>query len=148
MAQKIFNSYWNIPVSEIHARNICTASRDRNSGSMFIVQVFWRLFELRATFDVKRAAAINQSSLQVEKSLRSTSTDSNRDEISISDHGISRIVKGIDLHFFKEYLRFRLGQLEILIFKGITEKLSREAGIPILPKKLYIRPIILHFYNI
>jgi hypothetical protein len=115
---------------------------------MFSVRVFWRLFELKRTFDLKRAAAIDQSSLQVEKSLRSTSTDSNRDEISISDHGISRIVKRIDLHFFKDYLIFPLRQLEILTLKGFTGKYNREAGIPLLPKKLYIRPIILHFYNI
>ena len=92
--------------------------------------------------------AINQSSLQLEKSYRGVRSDFNRDELSISDHGISRIVKGIDLHFINKILKLVVEQFERLTPKGFTGKFYIEEKASILPKILYIQPKILHFYNI
>ena len=148
MAGKKFNRFWNSLILKRQEQAACAASINHKNGLSSHARILWGSFELQPISECNHDTAIDQSSLKVEKSLRSISADINRDEISISDHGISRILKGIDLYFIKNYLKLPYRQLGIMTIKGFMEKFYWEKDALELPKKLYIRPIISHFYNI
>ena len=91
--------------------------------------------------------SLDQSSLQIKETKRSISFKNDRDDHSSSVHGISRIVKGIDLHFIKKFWFSTILELKTSIITGVVRIAYIEEKACLLTKKLYIQTENLHFHN-
>ncbi len=94
------------------------------------------------------AATQDQSSLRINESCRGEGAGIDRERFLSKNHGISRIVKGVDLDVAPD-----LCWTGLILKKTFTNKELEWVGfhwekLSLLPKKSYIQTKISHFYNI
>lgn len=94
------------------------------------------------------ATTSDQSSLRIKESCRGKCAGTDRERSSKTNHGISRIVKGIDLDVVHRPVRIGFRSTRILIFKELDRFDSVWGPASLLPKKSYIKTKTLHFHNI